>query len=534
MPLRVLLIDENPDDRAMTLLALRIDFPGLDATEILDADGLLSAFAEGRYDIAIIDHHFTWSNGLEVLPRIKQRQPDCPVIMFTATGSEEIAVKALKSGVDDYVVKSSRNFSLLASAVRTALERKRENKRSMLLNVRLQDLLTRLHVGICRSDLNGKLIYANPSFLKMFGLPRDASKRGIDITTLLPIPGGTANWRVDLKRDGQIRRPEIEVKLPGGKTAWLAITLSISGLTDEEGVIETLVEDVTERNRMDRELRFREEEIRQLQKLESIGRLAGGVAHDFNNLLTAINGYSELLLGMLDEHNPLRVSLLEIKKAGTRAAGLTKELLAFSRRQMLQPKVIDLNTLILSLEPLLRRTLGLRIGLDLHLDPNPLMIRCDPAQLENVMMNLASNVRDAIADSGKMRIQSGTMQVREKPEYLAFRRIAENPTDAMAVGSYVVLTIQDSGMGMDAKTLSQIFEPFFTTKGMGKGTGMGLSTAYGIVKQSGGHIFVESELGQGTTFRIYLPSLVAAEALRPPVHGQTDRSPESRSLTNTG
>ena len=506
MPLRVLLIDDNPDDRAMTLRALRMEFPGLDATEILDADGLLFAFAVGRYDIAIIDHHFIWSNGLQVLPRIKQRQPDCPVIMFTATGSEEIAVKALKNGVDDYVVKTPRNFSLLASAVRIALERKRENKRSMLLEVRLQDLLTRLHVGICRSGLDGKLIYANPSFLKMFGLPRDAGRRGIDITTLLPIPGDTANWRVDLKRDGQMRRPEIEVKLPGGKTAWLAITLSISGLPDEDGVIETLVEDVTERNRMDRELRCREEEIRQLQKLESIGRLAGGVAHDFNNLLTAINGYSELLLTLTEKSDPRQPYIEEIRKAGERAASLTNQLLVYSRRQIVAPKLINLNIIVAGMEVMLRRLIGEDVELVVRLSPDLDAVKADPGQMEQVILNLAVNSRDAMPKGGRLILETSRRTIGQGD----FHGMDNN----VPPGNYVQLYVSDTGVGMEDTVKSHLFEPFFTTKKTGQGTGLGLSTVYGIVRQSGGYVIVESEQGEGATFRIFFP--VAQEKPKEP------------------
>jgi PAS domain S-box-containing protein len=242
--------------------------------------------------------------------------------------------------------------------------------------------------------------------------------------------------------------------------------------------------------------RERAAQLQQSQKMEAVGRLAGGVAHDFNNLLTAITGYSDLSLRRLDPDAPLRRNIEEIKRAATRAADLTHQLLAFSRKQVLQPRVVDLNVVISNMEKMLRRVIGEDIELLFELTPSVGRIKADPGQLEQVLMNLAVNARDAMLGGGKLTIQTANIYVDD--EY-ARQHVAVVP------GRYVVLAVSDNGCGMDAATRAQIFEPFFTTKEQGKGTGLGLSTVYGIVKQSRGNIWVYSEVEQGTTFKIYLP-----------------------------
>jgi len=254
-----------------------------------------------------------------------------------------------------------------------------------------------------------------------------------------------------------------------------------------------VVRDVTERRAAEEALRNSEDHLRQVQKMEAIGRLAGGIAHDFNNLLTAINGYSELVLDRLQDQDPIREHVEEIRKAGEHAAELTQQLLAFSRKQVIQPRVVDLNLLVEDLRAMLQRLMGEDIELQTQLDGSLSRIKSDPGQLEQVLINLVVNARDAMPKGGTLTIQTEN------------RDLDADKSSAHGSGSYVGLVVTDTGIGMDRNVKARIFEPFFTTKETGKGTGMGLSTVYGIVKQNKGRICVDSALGGGTTFSVFFP-----------------------------
>jgi signal transduction histidine kinase/CheY-like chemotaxis protein len=287
-----------------------------------------------------------------------------------------------------------------------------------------------------------------------------------------------------------------------------AVANILAGAVDRKGVEQGLLQS---------ELR-----LQSVQKMEAIGRLAGGIAHDFNNLVQAIGGYTEILLRRLPETDPLHRNAEEIKKAGDRAAGLTRQLLAFSRQQVLQPRVLQLNSVVINVESLLRRLIGEDIELETALAADLGPVRADAAQIEQVLMNLAVNSRDAMADGGTLTIETRNVVLTRADQREAF---------AINAGPYVLLAVSDTGCGMSAETRARAFEPFFTTKLPGHGTGLGLSTVYGIVKQSDGYIWVDSEPGTGTRVRIYLPRVdepvEAAEVRRPQTLLSTPRGCET-------
>ena len=282
---------------------------------------------------------------------------------------------------------------------------------------------------------------------------------------------------------------------PSGEPRRVELSASaMRGPAGEAAGIVACIRDVTA-------LRSVEEQYRQSQKLESVGRLAAGVAHDFNNLLTVINGYSEFLLKPPKTSGSSRDYVLEIKKAGERAGGLTKQLLALSRKQVIEPRVLDLNATIRESAPMLRRLIGEDIALETHLEGSLGQVMADPDQLHQVIMNLVVNAQDAMPDGGRLDIETANVELGADG--------STGPHPDTPSGRYVAMTVTDTGHGMDATIRKKIFEPFFTTKEVGKGTGLGLSTVYGIVRQNGGWIDVWSEVGAGTRFRIFLPRVDA-------------------------
>ena len=295
-----------------------------------------------------------------------------------------------------------------------------------------------------------------------------------------------------------------------------ATTINLQGAAH----IISVTRDITERKRLAEEKERLEEQLRQSRKVEAIGRLAGGVAHDFNNLTAIVLGYGELLLGQLRPEDPSRKLVTQIVEAGRRSAAVTRQLLAFSRRQTLQPEVLDLNALLRNIEKMLGRLIGEDIHLEFRLAEDLGRIKADPGQIEQVVTNLVVNARDAMPLGGRLTLETADVELDET--------FALGPEHGVP-GRYVMLTLTDTGGGMDKTTMSRLFEPFFTTKPKGKGTGLGLATAYGIVKQSGGHISADSEFGEGTTFRIYLPrtdeepAAKAAEAFEELPRGSGER-----------
>jgi PAS domain S-box-containing protein len=366
--------------------------------------------------------------------------------------------------------------------------------------------------GLGDDGLPGRFIEVNDIACRRLGYTRDEllQLRPLDIDAPDTVAGIPAVMK-RLQADGYAVWEGIHVAKDGRR-----IPVEISNRVfefDGSPTIISSVRDVTERKQAEAAQAKLEEQLRQAQKLESIGRLAGGVAHDFNNLLTVINGYADFLLADLDPTDPLWSSADEIRKAGERAASLTKQLLAFSRKQIIEPKALDLNTTIRDSERMLQRLIGEDVMLTTTLDTSLGRVMADPEQVHQVIMNLVVNARDAMPDGGRLEISTANVDVTE--------RDADIQQDAKP-GPHVMVMVTDTGTGMDERTRQHIFEPFFTTKKGDKGTGLGLSTVYGIMRQNGGWICVSSDPGKGTSFKLYFPRIDGNVVVE---QGETARSP---------
>ncbi len=389
----------------------------------------------------------------------------------------------------------------------------------------LQDFYKEAPIGLCSLDTNLRYIHINDWLAALNGETVEAHLRRTIREVLPDVAAGVERQLRKVIETGEpLFDGTVEAETPAHPGVVRNFQHSYYPNRSKDGRIvgvSCVVEDITERKRAEGEKSRLEEQLRLSQKLEAVGQLAGGIAHDFKNLLTVITGYSQLLLSNLGPDDPSHLEIEQIYQAGARAATLTRQQHAFSRKQVLTPKVLDLNAGVAGMEKLLQRLIGESIKLVTYPGPSPALVKADPNQIEQVIMNLAINARDAMSRGGQLTIETKDVELDE-----AYVRL-HPPTPP---GSYVLLAVSDTGAGMDAETQARIFEPFFTTKEMGVGTGLGLATVYGIVKQSGGYIWVYSELGKGSTFKIYLPRVTqAAECVQP---GQGSAQPGRGSETN--
>jgi two-component system, cell cycle sensor histidine kinase and response regulator CckA len=398
-------------------------------------------------------------------------------------------------------------LKFVSQQLAAAIEHKRYEEALRRSEARSRSLILSAAFGICRCTLGGRFLDVNPALIAMLGQgsveevlklnarrdvfvnPRDLDRLAEDYRVAGSLNGVEVQWK---RKDSRV----IIVRLSG---------CAASSSDEPEEVLELIAEDITDRRQL-------EEQLRQAQKMDAVGRLAGGVAHDFNNLLMVINGYTEVLLEQLEQGSAMHHKVQSIQQAADRAATLTRQLLAFSRKQLLELKVVDVNTVVGDMERLLRPLIGENIELVTRLSSDTGHTRADAGQLEQVIMNLVVNAKDAMPEGGKLTVQSSDVTVGQN--FVEHRFIQP--------GRYAVISVADTGHGMDKETQSRIFEPFFTTKEKGKGTGLGLSTVYGIVKQSNGYVFAQSEPGVGTTFYVYLPRVEESAEASPPKSPQND------------
>ena len=497
VPLRLLLVEDSENDALLLVRELtRAGFePVVERVET--AAAMQAALDRQGWDIVLGDYSMPQFGGAAALALLRERGLDVPFIIVSGTIGEERAVAAMKAGASDYVPKDKlkRLVPVIERELREAAGRRERRRAEAALReaeAGYSTLVEQAPVGIYRSNPAGRFLSANRALARILGYDSPAELLGLDMTR--DVYADPAERQRLLDRDSYTEREydEVEATWKRKDGRRLTVQLSVRAVRDGSGDVEyyeTFVRDVTEQRRL-------EGQLLQAQKMEAVGRLAGGVAHDFNNLLTVILSYSDLLLEDLPPEIPDRADVAEIRKAAVAASSLTRQLLAFSRQQVLEPRVLDVNTVVASTEKLLTRLLGEDVSLTTTLAAALGAVKVDPGQLEQIIMNLAVNARDAMPRGGRLSIETANVEMDES--YVHGHPLARP-------GHYVMLAVSDTGTGMDAATQARIFEPFFTTKEAGKGTGLGLATVYGIVRQSSGFIWVYSEPGHGTSFKIYLP-----------------------------
>jgi len=498
--LRLLVVDDDADYAKMAAQFVRVSgaWPGADIQLAHTYEQALDALTSGAFDVALLDYWLGARDGLSLLREVRQRGIDTSAIMLTGRGAEEVAVESMKAGAADYLSKANLTIEELERAVRHALalranERQRRQAEGALRasEERFRALVENSSDALMLLDAEGRVTYMTSSSSRQFGWtpeqmigrsvfdfvhPDDADAAAARMTEVITSPGKSVTR---------------EIRFGHADGSWRVMEgVAVNRLHDPSvRAIVVNARDITDRRKL-------EEQLRMSQKMEAVGQLAGGVAHDFNNLLTAILGYCNLMLDDMPSEDPLRGDLDEIRAAGERAAALTRQLLAFSRRQMLQPQVVDLNAIVRQMEKLLRRLISEDVELATKLAPDVMTVRVDPASIEQILVNLAVNARDAMPVGGRLTIETSNIDLDTT---YAVTHVTMTP------GRYVMLAVGDTGEGMDAATRARVFEPFFTTKEQGKGSGLGLATVYGMVKQSGGYIWVYSEPGHGTMFKVYFP-----------------------------
>ena len=499
--MKILIIED--DSGLAELITEKVEECGFESTSVNSGIEALKWLEDHEPDLMILDYNLPKMNGKELIVNIQNADWIVPpFIVSTGQGDEHIAVEMMKLGAKDYLIKNGYFLEILPRVIQRVskeIENEKKLKRAEEAiresRERYLSLFDNMLDGIYRSTHDGKFVDVNPAMVRMFGYSSKEEMLQVDIINDL--------YFAPEERESNILgmgQEEIEIyrmRRKDGSEIWVEDHGHY--VHDEQGRVlyhDGILRDITERKQTEQEQEKMLAQLTQAQKMESVGRLAGGVAHDFNNMLGVILGHAEMALMQLDPELPLHSDLKEIQRAANRSANLTRQLLAFARKQTIAPKVLDLNETMAGMLSMLRRLVGENISLVWIPGAEVWPVRMDPSQIDQILANLCVNARDAIADVGKLTIETGnsTFDADFCAKHAGF-----------VPGEYIRLAVSDSGHGMDKQTLTHIFEPFFTTKGVGEGTGLGLATIYGIVKQNNGLVNVYSEPGLGTTFNIYLP-----------------------------
>ena len=520
--IQVLIVEDHPDDAELMVRELRRAGFTPEWVRVETESAYLSAL-EQNPDVILSDSSLPEFDGLAALDLLRERGLDIPFVLVSGRVGEDLAVDAMKRGAYEYLLKD--RLARLGEAVRRAIERQRMRRESawaveaMRQNEERYRLISETTSDYAYSlsvDPDGSVTceWITEPFTRITGLSvAEVNSIGWERlyhTEDLPISERHHQTLLSNQSDSM----EIRIVTKNQQACWVRVFGR--PIWDEAQCrvvrIYGAAQDITAEKQL-------EHQLFQSQKMEAVGRLAGGVAHDFNNLLTVIAGYGQILKDQSTADAPGADYLNEIIQAADRAAQLTRQLLAFSRRQVLQLKTVDLNSIVADIEKMLRRLIGEDVEVSCRLDPGLHGVRVDPGQMEQVLLNLAINARDAMPSGGLLTIETANVDLDD-----AYARLH----GSVQAGPHVMLGVSDTGTGMDKATQARIFDPFFTTKEIGKGTGLGLATVYGIVKQSGGNVWVYSEPGAGSTFKVYLPrtqkerGVDKTPALRAPVAQGTE------------
>jgi PAS domain S-box-containing protein len=503
--LRLLMVEDSEADAHLLVRELRRGGYDVSFERVQTGPALRDALRRAPWDMVISDCGMPGFNAMTALTITRSEVTDIPFIVLSGTLDEEDAVEVLRAGANDFLTK--QRIARLLPAVERELrekavrdESKQSQKRIKVTEERFRTLLESAPDGMVIVGSDGRIAFVNNQTETLFGYSRQelvgelievlvpphfrASlrlRRTSFFASSEPLSLGTGLELTALRRDGT--EFPVEIRLSPARTA-------------EGDVVTAAIRDVTARKDAERALRDAEAQLRHAQKMEAVGTLAGGIAHDFNNVLSVILSYAGFLTEALKPGDPLRADIDEISKAAGRAVNLTRQLLAFSRKQSFAPRVVDLNEIVTGIDGMLRRVTGADIELTLVPGRGVGTVLADPGHVEQVIMNLVVNARDATPKGGTIHVVTTALEVKDA---------VEAPCPNMSPGHYVVIEVRDTGVGMDIETRARIFEPFFTTKEIGKGTGLGLAVVYGIVTQSAGFIDVDTAPGAGTTFRVYFP-----------------------------
>ncbi len=501
-PIKTLLIEDNPDDAMLMGAELveskRASFEVAWVTHLSEA---LARLDTEEFDVVLLDLSLPDSSGPDTCHKVHVAAPRVPIVVLTGLNDEEVAVGLLKESAQDYLIKGQVEGRLLVRSMIYAIERNR--------------LLTQLKAAKESAEARLRVVAQNTPVI-LFALDNQGvftPSEGKGLESVGSKPGELVGKSVfAVYHDISDILENVRAALAGEPRGCVVHVADVTldtwyqPLIDKNGHVTGVVgvaHDITERRRL-------EAQLVQSQKMEAVGLLAGGIAHDFNNLLTAMLGYSSLGLAKAAPDEPLSAYLTEVTKAAERAAHLTRQLLAFARSEVAEPKILDLNDLVFDLDLMLRSLIGENVELVVLPGADLGLVRADPGQMEQVLVNLAVNASDAMPDGGKLVIETANVVLDEG---------AASQRGNVAPGEFVVVAVSDTGTGMTDRVKAHAFEPFFTTKEVGEGTGLGLSTCYGIASQNGGHILVESELDHGTTLKMYFPRVAAGHRAPPPPEG---------------